>query len=302
MGFANQPDLRPMGFEPIWGVMDGTFNRATVPEADNITVGVAPPERSLFAARRQAIAAAGVLPLLQNTWNRPRAYAKVPQDMVFDLEGGEFKKSLDLQATSADRARTIAAMCSWVDAMRDEGRKHGRDVRIGSYFPIGPFATNLPAADPTFADRKRIAEKDFKPWLARLDFSMPDCSINTADIAEWKADVNRQVFESRRLLPGKPVYAEMQLCYADFCKDPALKGTLVAYEQWSASVAWLAQHPGISGICLFGHDFEVPGADRSGDPGKKEDGSRRLDFSHVEKHVRRVAEVGTKRQAVQRSR
>jgi hypothetical protein len=302
MGFANQPDLRPMGFEPIWGAMDGTFNRATTPEADNVNPGVADPQRSLFAARRQAVAAAGVLPLLQNTWNRPAAYAKVPQDIVFDLEGEGFKRSLDMAAESPERAKTIVALCTWADAMREEARKHGHNVRIGSYFPIGPFAADIHPKDPTYGQRKRVAEKDFKPWLAKLDFSMPDCSIMGTNVAEWKAQVNQLVFESRRLMPGKPVYAEMQLCYAHFTKDEQIKGSLVRYQQWDESLTWLAQHPGISGICLFGHDLEVPGVDRLGDRGNKEDGSRRLDFRHVEKHVRRVAEVGAKRQAAQRLR
>ena len=300
MGFNNQPDLRPLDFEPIWGAMDGTFNRATNPEADN--VNNVDPERSLFAARRQAVAAAGVLPLPQNTWNRPKAYAKIPQDIVFDLEGDDFKKSLDLPATSEVRSKTIAVMCTWVDAMREEARKHGHEVRIGAYFPIGPFAGDIHPADPRFNDLKRVAEKDFKPWLAKLDFSMPDCSIMGTDVAEWKTQVNRQVAESRRLLPGKPVYVEMQLCYAHFTKDADIKYTLVNYEQWSESVAWLAQHPAVAGICLFGHDLEVPGADRSNDPGKKDDGSRRLDYRLVEKHVRKVAEVGAKRRAAQRAR
>ena len=297
MGFANQPDLRPLGYEPIWGVMDGTFNRATTPEADN--VGTENPERSLFAARRQAVAAAGVLPLPQNMWNRPKAYAKLRQDMVFDLEGEAFKKSLDIESPSDVRSKAIAALCGWADAMRDEAARHGHAVRIGSYFPIGPFATTLPPADLSYRDLKRVAEKDFKPWLTRLDFAMPDCSIMGTDVAAWKAEVNQQLFEIRRLMPGKPIYVEMQLCYAHFCKDPQIQWTLVPYEQWSESVAWLAQRPGVSGICLFGHDLEVAGADRSTDPGKKEDGTRRLDFRHVEQHVRKVAEVAAKRRATQ---
>jgi hypothetical protein len=300
MGFNHQPDLRPLGFEPIWGVMDGTFNRATTPEADN--VNNVDPERSLFAARRQAVAAAGVLPLLQNTWNRPKAYAKLRQDMVFDLEGEAFKQSLDMTATSEVRSKMIAAMCGWADAMREEAAKHGHTVRIGSYFPIGPFYTSLHPKDPRFAELKRVAENDFKPWLAKLDFSMPDCSIMGTDVAEWKTQVNQMLAESRRYLPGKPVYAEMQLCYAHFTKDVELEGTLVDYEQWSECVTWLAQHPGVAGICLFGHDLEVPGADRSNDPGNTKDGTRRLDYRLVEKHVRKVAEVGAKRRAADLAR
>ena len=103
-------------------------------------------------------------------------------------------------------------------------------------------------------------------------------------------------------MPGKPVYAEMQLCYAHFTQDPDLKWTLVPYEQWSESVTWLAQHPAVAGICLFGHDLEVPGADRAADPGNKDDGTRRLDFRLVERHVRKVAEVVARRRAAQGAR
>lgn len=296
MGFANQPDLRPWGFEPIWGAMDGAFNRATTPEADNVTVGVADPARSLFAARRLALAALGVKSLEQNMWNRPRAYATVPQDILFDLEGEAFKKSLDLPATSATRCQTIAAMCRWVDAMHDEGRRRGRELRVGSYFPIGPFAGDIHPADPRYAELLKAAEKDFQPWLSRLDFAVPDCSIMGTDVADWKGQVARQAADCRRWMPGKPVYAEMQLCYAHFCQDPKLKWTRVPPAQWTESVRWLAANRDVNGVCLFGHDLEVPGVDRSGETGK-ENGTRRLDFGHVEQHVRAAAEAAAARKA-----
>jgi len=296
MAFANQPDLRPWGFEPIWGANDGTFNRSTTPDADNITPGVADPARQLFAARRQALAAVGVKPLEQNAWNRPRSYAKVPQDIVFDLEGDAFKRSLDLPATSEERSRSIAALCRCVDAMRDEARKHSREIRIGSYFPIGPFVGEIHPNDPRVPDLKKTAEKDFQPWLSRLDFTMPDCSIMGTDVEEWKGQVNQQVGECRRWVPGKPVYAELQLCYAHFCKDPNLINTRIPIEQWTESVRWLVALREINGICLFGQDMEVPGLDRSNEKGK-ENGTRRLDFRHVEAHVRVAAEAAAARKA-----
>jgi hypothetical protein len=97
-------------------------------------------------------------------------------------------------------------------------------------------------------------------------------------------------------MPGKPVYAETQLCYAHFCQDPNLKWTLVPLEQWTESVRWLAANREVNGVCLFGHDLEVRGLNRSNEPGK-ENGTRRLDFRHVEQHVRTAAEAAAARKA-----
>ena len=125
---------------------------------------------------------------------------------------------------------------------------------------------------------------------------MPDCSVMCTDIAEWKGQVNQQVGDCKRWMPGKPVYAELQLCYAHFCKDPNLINTRIPIEQWTESVRWLAASRDVNGICLFGQDMEVPGVNRANEPGK-ENGSRRLDFRHVEPHVRAAAEAAAARKA-----
>ena len=299
MGFLNQPDLRRLGFEPIFGAMDATFNRATDREADNVTVGVADPKQSLFAAKRIAVAAIGIKPLKQNTWDRPPAYAKVPQDIVFDLETRGFQESLDLSRPSAGRVKTIEALCAWVDAMREAAGEYDKAPRIGSYFPIGPFAESMNPQDPKYPGLQKVAERDFKPWLSRLDFTMPDCSIHGPDFEEWKKQVLKQLRDCKRWVPGKPVYVEMQLCYGHFTQDPRVKGELVPFEQWKKSIDWLVANPNVNGISLFGNDLEVPGLDRSRDEGNVEHGTRRLDFKHVERHVRYVAEASRTRRGPQ---
>jgi hypothetical protein len=305
MMFNKQPDLRPLGYQPVFAVEDATYNRSTVPEDQN-QPGVEPDyknetnplrlaklrsdqeAKSLFAARRQARAAIGVEPLPQDQWDRPDAYDTIVRDVVFDLEGANWVKGADqLQSTSRQRIRTIDIMCQHFDEMKKEAKFYGKDLRIGAYMPISWIGQQTWTGDPSYPAYDKAGAEDWRPWADRVDFVAPDLSFHDEDVQKNIDYADKMIKECKRLVPGKPVIAEFQLVYAHGMPDGnPKKWTLVPLADFTKYVLWLARNPDVDGLMIFG--TAALGIDNSDASGQQDNGTFRSHYRHVEPYVKLV--------------
>jgi hypothetical protein len=77
-----------------------------------------------------------------------------------------------------------------------------------------------------------------------------------------------------------PVIALTQLRF-DNVDDPA-RAQLIPFDMWTRMMQWLKEQLDVAGVCLYGHDFDIPG-----EPARPEDkdGTRRRDWRLAERHV-----------------
>lgn len=287
MHFNAQPDLRQRGWRPLFGAMDGTYNRATIPEANNTPEDV-DQARSLFASRRQARAAIGIEPLGQDQWWTPAAYASAERPVIFDLEGVELLRQADqLRSTSRERIRLVDNLCASVDAMRYEAKCYGRKLQVAGYLPINWVARDTWPGDPAYRAYDKAGQEDWRPWTDRLDFVVPEASMSTEDVPAALKIVEQLVADCKRLAPGKPIVIEMQLCYAHGMPDSnPMKWKLVPLNTWTQYVRGVMAMPDVAGVCLFGPAvYGVPMDDAAG---SEANGTLRTNFRHVDQHVRMV--------------
>jgi hypothetical protein len=285
MMFSGQKDQRPKGLIPLCRSDDGTWNESS-PAKNVLTDGST--NELIFCARRQARVALGVEPLLQEGWCRPTEYAKIERDLVFDLEGAEIVHALDITSSILERETMIERLCFAVREMKAEAKGYGKRLRVGSYLPITPVATNINPADSNYKQLMDRAIEDYKPWRDVLDFVVPECSIYSRDLDHWLEMVNGGLEIIRQQFTC-PIYCltEFTFMYGPWTQEEKLRGKLLPPGLWRAMTQHLSSHPLTNGQVLWGQDAEVPELNRPPDT----DGTRQLPFTHVEKHVQAALEI-----------
>jgi len=250
MFYNDQPDLRPLGFQPIYMMDDGVVNRAGYPEDNNVSPSGLNTES---AFRRVARAAIGVQDdIVQHSYCRPKAYNRVYRPVCMDFEDQQMLNALDGASTdSRKRIEYIDFITHRIKNMREEAAYHGQSVFVGSYCPMWKFA-NLNSNDPSFKGRMEIVEKDMQPLVDALDAFFPPCEIHSPDLELWKTNVRAVIDYAKVIAPDKPIYPLVPPHYSHYA-DPSIRWYLMSpTKMWIPAITWLLQQPEINGMIMWG--------------------------------------------------
>lgn len=295
LGYYQQPDLRPLGYSPVSPANNGVYNRALGRDNEVLVPGFSETSalRSRAAAMKIAESVNGGDPIPQMFWDRPLAYQRVPQDLVYDLEGAGFDPNADIQAPSRDRARVVDALVDHLSLIRDTWKVDGKPVRnIWTYLPQGPVngkGGGMNPSDPLYPGLMWLSLQDWQPWLAGISGFMPECSMMTDKVTRAVERVKQVISALNTYAPGLPIVAEMQLCYAhEMPDDNPKKYWLVEYPVFMEYVDKVLDLPQISGVSLFGNSVRVHNPVGIGNPA---DGNYQLDYRFIRRHVEGVAKL-----------
>lgn len=270
MFYQSQPSLIRRGLRPLYIADNGVLNRATFPEADNVSVG---SPGAAFAFRRVARDAVAVEKgIVQHQYKLPASYDAVEQPVCLDIEGAPLAKMYSEKEEDFDRRAACVWFAMRVAEMKAEAAYYGKTLSVGAYTPLLPFA-NTP-------EGKRGSEADWKILTDAYDAAYPDFYFRSADLDDWERDCDRKLADCDRLIPGRPVYP-MTAPHFGHEAPAEIRFTPVPLDFYRKAMSLLFARKDVAGTALWG------GNKFNDNP----DGTERLPFEVVAPYVDVLTEL-----------
>lgn len=211
--YTGKPDVRTMGFTPVFMAYDGSMNRTTAPWGDWAFPTDQNWAGSVEAYKKVARVAIGVDKGFSDHRRMNDIYHDQPERTLLNLEDPRFA-ALEGAADPVKRRDIINKLVDLINVMKAEQAANGVETPgIGVFYWPPAFWSGHPldAKRPAYMAE---AAKDFKPLVDAVDAFYPEVYTHYDDLTLWLKRFRQQIQACREADPTKKIYPVVAPIYS----------------------------------------------------------------------------------------